>query len=251
MQNTRMKSFYMTQFAAALAASIASIAAVQPAWTPVGRYIATLPAGDSPRRALLLILTAEHTARLTTDDKNGKPPITDSGSWKTAEDHVVVSLTRRGTKALPTPRVLTFTASGDTLTAVDPNPKEWGSTGLTLTRDLAGGLIGGTWHMTKAVHGNDPPVVPKDPSKYTAQFGEDGTLSLLADCNRGRASYSADPPQLHVGPAAITRMMCPPGSLDTIFLRDLSAAATFDIDDGELHVTTKDGLATLTFERVR
>jgi hypothetical protein len=31
----------------------------------------------------------------------------------------------------------------------------------------------------------------------------------------------------------------------------LSAAATFDIDDGELHVTTKDGLTTLTFERVR
>jgi hypothetical protein len=41
------------------------------------------------------------------------------------------------------------------------------------------------------------------------------------------------------------------GSLDTIVLRDLSANATFDIDDGELHVTTKDGLGTLTFERVR
>ncbi len=165
---------------------------------------------------------------------------------------MVVSLTRRGTKALPKPRVLTFTASGDTLTAVDPNPKEWGSAGLTLTRDLAGGLIGGTWHMTKAVHGNDPPVVPKDPSQvHRCSSVTDGTLSLLADCNRGRGSYSADPPKLHVGPAAITRMMCPPGSLDTIFLRDLSAAATFDIDDGELHVTTKDGLATLTFERVR
>ena len=154
-------------------------------------------------------------------------------------------------QSLATGKSVAFTASGDTLTAVDPNPKEWGSAGLTLTRDLAGGLIGGTWHMTKAVHGNDPPVVPKDPSHYTAQFGADGTLSLLADCNPGRASYSADPPKLHVGPAAITRMMCPPGSLDTIFLRDLSAAATFDIDDGELHVTTKDGLATLTFERVR
>ncbi len=243
-----MKTLRLIPIAAALAASIAS---AQSASTPIGRYVATLQAADSPGRALLLILTAEHTARLTTDDKNGKPPITESGSWKTAEDHVVVSLTRRGTKALPTPRVLTFTASGDTLTAVDPNPKDWGNAGLTLTRDLAGGLIGGTWHMTKAVHGNDPPVVPKDPSKYTLQFGADGTLSLLADCNRGRASYSADPPKLHVGPAAITRMMCPPGSLDTIFLHDLSAAATFDIDDGELHVTTTDGLATLTFERVR
>ena len=243
-----MTTLHMIPIAVALAASIA---AAPPAPTPVGRYVAALPAADSAGRALLLVLTTDHTARLTTDYKNGTPPITDSGNWKAADDRVIVSLTRRGTKALPKPRVVTFTAAGDTLTAVDPNPKEWGSAGLTLTRDLAGGLIGGTWHMTKVVHGNDQPVVPKDPSKYTVQFGEDGTLSLLADCNRGRGSYSADPPKLHVGPAAITRMMCPPGSLDTIFLRDLSAAATFDLDDGELHVTTKDGLATLTFERVR
>jgi len=246
-----MKSLSLAFAASIVIAGGSSLLHAQQTPSPAGRYAATLAAGDSPGRALLLILTKEHTARLTTDYKNGKPPITDSGSWKTAEDHVVVSLTRRGTRALPTPHVLTFTATGDTLTAVDLNPKEWGSAGLTLTRDLAGGLIGGTWHMTKAVHGNDPPVVPKEPSKYTMQFGEDGTLSLLADCNRGRSSYSADPPTLHVGPAAITRMMCPPGSLDTIFLRDLSAAATFEINDGELHVTAKDGLTTLTFERVR
>jgi len=243
-----MKTLHLITLAAALAASIA---AAQPAPTAVGRYIATLPAADSPGRALLLVLTNDHTARLTTDYKNGTPPITDSGNWKAAGDRVVVSLTRRGTRALPKPRVLTFSSGGDTLTAVDPNPKEWGSAGLTLTRDLAGGLIGGTWHMTREVHGNDPPVVPNDPSKYTLRFGDDGTLLLLADCNRGRSSYSADPPKLHVGPGAITRMMCPPGSLDTIFLRDLSAAATFEINDGELHVTAKDGLTTLTFERVR
>ncbi len=245
-----MKSLSLAIAVCIVVARGSSLLPEQETPSPAGRYAATLAAADSHGGALLLILTAEHTARLTADYKNGKPPITDSGNWKTADDHVVVSLTRRGTKALPKPRVLTFTASGDTLTAVDPNPKEWGSAGLTLTRDLAGGLIGGTWHLTKAVHGNDPPVVPKDPSKYTARFGEDGTLSLLADCNRGRSSYSADPPTLHVGPAAITRMMCPPGSFDTIFLRDLSAAATFDINDGELHVTTKD-LGILTFERVR
>jgi heat shock protein HslJ len=245
-----MRAFHVISLAVTLTA-FAPIAAAQPASTAVGRYTATLPAADSPGRALLLILTTDQTARLTTDFKNGTPQITDSGSWKTTDDRVVVSLTRRGTKALPKPRVLTFTASGDALTAVDPDPKEWGSAGLTLTRDLAGGLIGGTWHLTKAVHGNEPEVVPKDPARYTVQFGEDGTLTVLADCNRGRGSYAADPPKLHVGPAAIARMMCPSGSLDTIFLRDLSAAATFGIDDGELHVTTKDGLATLTFERVR
>jgi heat shock protein HslJ len=231
--------------------SFAAIGAAQTPPTPAGRYAATLPAADSPGRALVLVLTTDHTAKLTTDYKNGKPPLVDSGAWKTADDHVVVSLTRRGTKALPKPRVLTFAASGDTLTAVNPDQKEWGSAGLVLTRDLAGGLIGGAWHLTKAVHGNDAPVVPQDPSRYTVQFGEDGTLSLLADCNRGRGSYTADPPKVHIGPAAITRMMCPPGSLDSIFLRDVNAAATFAIDDGELQVKSTDGQTTLMFERVR
>ena len=157
----------------------------------------------------------------------------------------------RGTKALPKPRVITFTAAGDTLTAVDPNPKEWGSAGLTLTRDLAGGLIGGAWHLTKVVHGNDPPVVPKDPSKYTPAV------------RRGRHAVAAGglqprPRFLYSRPAEAARRACgdhadnvPAWLTDTIFLRDLSAAATFDLDDGELRVTTKDGLATLTFERVR
>jgi heat shock protein HslJ len=230
--------------------SFVSIALAQQATHP-GRYAATFPAADSPGRSLLLVLTTDHTAKLTSDYKNGKPVIVDSGTWKADGDHVVVSLTRRGTNALPKPRVLTFAVSGDSLTALDPDPKEWGSAGLTLTRDLAGGLIGGTWHLTKIAHGNEPPIVPTAPSRYTVQFGDDGTLSLLADCNRGRGSYAADPPKVHVGPAAITRMRCPPGSLDSIFLRDLSAAATFEIDDGELHVMTGDGTSTLTLERVR
>src|SRR6478735_7725990 len=48
-QDTMMKTLHLITLAAALAASIA---AAQPAPTPVGRYIATLPAADSPGRAL-------------------------------------------------------------------------------------------------------------------------------------------------------------------------------------------------------
>ena len=231
--------------------SVTTIAFGQTPTGAAGRYAAALPAADSPGRALLLVLTSDHLAKLTTDYKNGKPPILESGHWKAADDKVVVTLARRGTQALAKPQVLKFAASGDTLTGVDLDPAHWGSAGLVLTRDNAGGLIGGTWQMTKAVHGNDPPVVPKDPSRYTVQFVEDGTLLLLADCNRGHGSFTADPPRLHIGPAAVTRMMCLPGSLDTIFLRDLDAAATFEINDGQLHLVTKDGTGTLTFERVR
>jgi heat shock protein HslJ len=231
--------------------SVATVAFGQTATSPAGRYAAMLPAADSPGRALLMILTSDHMARLTTDFKNGKPPIVESGHWKTADDKVVVTLAHRGTQALAKAPVLKFTASGDTLTGVDLDPMRWGTAGLVLTRDNAGGLIGGTWQMTRAVHGNDAPVVPKDPSHYTVQFVEDGTLLLLADCNHGHGSFTADPPRVHIGPAAVSSMMCPPGSLDTIFLRGLNAAATFEINDGELHLTTKDGTTTLTFDRVR
>src|SRR5258708_6160089 len=191
---------------------------------------------------MLLVLGANHTASLHTDYTNGKPSVVETGTWKSADDKIVVtlSLARHGEHVTRKPATLTFTSSGDMLTGVDLDPGRWGSAGLVFTRDTAGGLIGGSWQLTRVVHGHDAPILPRDPSHYTLHFGEDGMVALLADCNRGRGKYTADPPRLGFGPIATTRMMCPPGSLDTIFVRDLDTVASFDIDDGELHLVLKD-----------
>jgi para-nitrobenzyl esterase len=63
---------------------------------------------------------------------------------------------------------------------------------------------------------------PDDPSKYTLSFGADGRLSARIDCNRGSAAWtSPEAGRLQLGPMALTRAMCPPGSLHDQIVRQL------------------------------
>jgi heat shock protein HslJ len=41
------------------------------------------------------------------------------------------------------------------------------------------------------------------------------------DCNRGRGSYHLDGKSLRLGPLAVTRMMCPAGSMDVEFMKEI------------------------------
>ncbi|MGI9253952.1 MAG: META domain-containing protein, partial [Thermomicrobiales bacterium] len=81
---------------------------------------------------------------------------------------------------------------------------------------------------------------------YTVQFQPDGALGVQADCNRGRGDWSADSGALQIGRIGVTRMMCPPGSIDQPFLTTLEGAATWRYEDSALIVETNDG-ATLVF----
>jgi heat shock protein HslJ len=229
---------------------LASLAAAQ-APPPAGRYVAALPAADSPGRQLTLSLTPEGSASLTTDFKNGKPPIVESGTWGDAgAGRIALTLTRRGTRQLPAPDVLNLSVAGDTLTAIDLDQARWGSVNVSFVRDTAGGLIGGTWQLTHIVKAHDQPIAPKDPSSYTVRFNDDRTLAVRADCNRGRGTYSTEESRLRLGPIATTRMMCQRGSLDTLFLKALSGTVTFTIEDGELQIAGAQDLA-LAFDRIR
>ncbi len=68
-------------------------------------------------------------------------------------------------------------------------------------------LIGTSWQLVK-FQGSD------DKTKYTIQFSTDVVLGARIDCNRGRGTWkSSGASQLQLGPLALTRAMCPPGSL--------------------------------------
>jgi len=75
--------------------------------------------------------------------------------------------------------------------------------------------LGGTsWQLVKFLGGDDKILTPDDKGKYTVTFGSDGSVSARIDCNRGRGTWkSSGPNQLEFGPMALTRAMCPPGSL--------------------------------------
>jgi para-nitrobenzyl esterase len=87
---------------------------------------------------------------------------------------------------------------------------------------------------------DDTRTVAAAPERYTVQFAADGTVRVLADCNRGNGRYETDwGRRLVFGPIATTRKMCPPGTQDAQFLRGLANISGYLIDGADLVLMLK------------
>jgi para-nitrobenzyl esterase len=77
----------------------------------------------------------------------------------------------------------------------------------------------------------------RDSGSYTLAFEADGSVALRLDCNRGRGTWRSEAPgRLEFGPAAVTRAMCPPGSLDGRVARELSFVRVYAIQGDMLRL---------------
>jgi uncharacterized lipoprotein YbaY/heat shock protein HslJ len=103
----------------------------------------------------------------------------------------------------------------------------------------AGTNLGGTsWQLVKFQGSDGKTLPPDDKSKYAITFGNDGRFSAQIDCNRGSGTWKSDGPnQLQIGRMALTRAMCPPGSLHDRIVKDLSAVRSFIIKEGHLFLS--------------
>jgi heat shock protein HslJ len=81
-------------------------------------------------------------------------------------------------------------------------------------------------------------IVCKNPDVYKISFLPDSTIRLLIDCNRGSGPYHISGRSIHIGPFATTRMMCPPGSMDTTFASQLRSANAWHKDADTLQLDT-------------
>ena len=82
---------------------------------------------------------------------------------------------------------------------------------------------------------------------YTLFLETGGRAHMRIDCNQGSGSFKLAQGQLTFGPLMSTRMACPPGSLDSVFLRDLQRVVSFFIDDGRLYLEFPDNSGTMQF----
>lgn len=88
------------------------------------------------------------------------------------------------------------------------------------------------------------------PGHYTLQFSADGSLAVLADCNRGRAGFTLGPDrQISITPIAKTMMLCPEGSLDGRFVQALERVRTWFEKDGDFLLEIPADSGTLRFRR--
>lgn len=96
-------------------------------------------------------------------------------------------------------------------------------------------LIGATWRWTVKIEPSTKQSPIEDPDSFTVEFGENGTLTITADCNRAFGTYSLDGEgglTISLGPATLAA--CPGGSFGEDFLKWLGAATSLQVSGDEL-----------------
>jgi heat shock protein HslJ len=102
----------------------------------------------------------------------------------------------------------------------------------------APGLGGTSWRLVRFQGSDDKTLTPDDRSKYTLQFGADGSLTARIDCNRSRGTWkSAGAGQVQFGPLALTRAMCPPGSLHDRIVKHWDFIRSYVLRNGHLFLS--------------
>jgi para-nitrobenzyl esterase len=100
------------------------------------------------------------------------------------------------------------------------------------------GLAGTSWRLVQFQGGDGATLVPDDRAKYTLSFGTDGRVSARIDCNRGSGPWRSEGPNhLELGPLALTRAQCPPGSLHDGIVRQWPFVRSYVIRDGRLFLS--------------
>jgi heat shock protein HslJ len=103
-------------------------------------------------------------------------------------------------------------------------------------------LSGTSWTLVafRQATGNAAEVRPARPDQYRLSFQADGRLVAQVDCNRGSGTWQAAPAgsggSLHLGPMALTRMMCPPDPLGQRLPQDVEAVQSYRIVNGQLQL---------------
>jgi uncharacterized lipoprotein YbaY len=99
-------------------------------------------------------------------------------------------------------------------------------------------LAGTSWQLVQFRGGDDTLLTPDDRSQYTLEFAADGYVAARLDCNRGRGTWTSSGANgLTLGPLALTRAMCPPGSLHDRVVKDWSYVRSYLIKDGHLFLS--------------
>ena len=115
--------------------------------------------------------------------------------------------------------------------------------------NLPAGVVDLTWEWVNLTTPVEQVNVDA-PERYTIRFESTGRVAVRADCNSGATSYAVSASrQIVLKPIALTRMMCPPGSLSDRFVKELSQGSIYFLKDGELFLELPVDSGTLRFRR--
>jgi para-nitrobenzyl esterase len=110
-------------------------------------------------------------------------------------------------------------------------------------------LDGSSWRLVQIAMSDGVTRPAIERSRYTIGFGKDGVLNVRFDCNRGRGSWtSSGAGNLEFGPLALTRALCPVGSLHDELVRQWPYVRSYLVKDGRLYLSLMADGGTIEFE---
>jgi len=80
-----------------------------------------------------------------------------------------------------------------------------------------------------------------DPSRYSLDFQADGTVLVVADCNRGQGSYRLQASELTIERPALTKIGCGAQSRDREFLDAITQAKGLTPNGDQLQIELVSG----------
>jgi len=112
-------------------------------------------------------------------------------------------------------------------------------------------LTGTTWRLAGYNDGKGGFVSVLSGTEITVLFGDDGSLSGTAGCNRYTASYEVEGETFSIGPAGVTRMMCaePEGIMEqeSAYLAALESVAAYQTKGDLLELRDADGMRLASY----
>ena len=126
-------------------------------------------------------------------------------------------------------------------TCVSPAP--------TKSSVASAGLESSSWRLVQISMSDGITRAAIERSRYTIGFGANDVLNVRFDCNRGSGSWkSAGPGALEFGPLALTRAMCPVGSLHDELVRQWPHVRSYVVKEGRLYLSLEADGGTIEFE---
>ena len=96
---------------------------------------------------------------------------------------------------------------------------------------------------------------PRDPSLYTMNLNDDGTVKMRLNCNSARGQWSFEPGKdgvsgrFEFSSLAVTRAMCPPPSMDESIAADAKYIRGYLLDNGKLYLSLMADAGIYVWER--
>ena len=114
-----------------------------------------------------------------------------------------------------------------------------------------------SWHFVEFQSMDDSIGIkrPRDPSLYTMNLNDDGTVKMRLNCNSARGQWSFEPGKdgvsgrFEFSSLAVTRAMCPPPSMDESIAADTEYIRGYLLDNDRLYLSLMADAGIYVWER--